>query len=285
MIRIVQYIQPWEIDDFERVVNQLIKSAYTITNTKKIILDVTLNLDVVNWEASKLPRQYFFDKFKTIANRADVHYSISFDTDSNIKGCTDKRRSIQSKNQDYVIWLDSDMYFPTTLLSYMIAATQTLTETDYIISPQLIKYWDSSWDVLTNEKYLQEPFNHRDYFDTYKLDYEVQSNETYIKLNQGPIKFGGGWFNLFTDSVFKRIPLPIEIGPYGPDDTFISHCANALQIPQFILVGQVVSEVGKLYESDYIRPLLSINIQDKQKITDSMLNELIHSFILKNQKN
>ena len=285
MIRIVQYIQPWEIDDFERVTNQLIKSAYTIEHPKEIILDVTLNLDIVDWETSKMPRQYFFDKFIAIEKRAAVHYSVSFDIDSNIKGCTDKRRSIQFKEQDYVIWLDSDMYFPTTLLSYMVAATQTLTEQSYIISPQLIKYWDASWDVLTNEKYLQEPFNHRDYFDTYKLDYEVQSNETSIKLNRGPIKFGGGWFNLFTDSVFKRIPLPEEFGSYGHEDTYILHCANALQIPQFILVGQVVSEVSKLYESNYIKPLLSINIQDKQKVTDSVLIELIQSFILKSQKN
>ena len=86
-------------------------------------------------------------------------------------------------------------------------------------------------------------------------------------------------------SVFKKIPIPKEIGAYGPDDTFISHCAYALQIPQYILVGQVVSEVGKLYESNYIKPLLSINIQNKQKITDSELNKLIHTFILNNQKN
>jgi hypothetical protein len=285
MIRIVQYIQPWEIDDFERQINQLIKSVYTIQHPKEIILDVTLNLDIVNWDTSKMPKQYFLDKFKSLEKRVSEHYTVEFDIDTNIKGCTDKRRSIQSKEQDYVIWLDSDMFFPTTLLSYMVAATQTLTESNYILSPQLIKYWDSSWDVLTNEKYLQEPFNHRDYFDTYKLDHEVQFNETSIKFNQGPIKFGGGWFNLFTDSIFKQIPLPTEIGPYGPDDTFISYCANVLQIPQFILVGQVVSEVGKLYESNYIKPLLSINIQDKEKITDSVLSELIQSFILKNQKN
>lgn len=285
MIRIVQYIHPWEIDDFERVTNQLIKSAYDVPNTKEIILDVTLNLDVVDWETSKMPRQYFLDKFKALEKRVAVHYTVEFDTDSNICGCTDKRRSIQYKSQKYIIWLDSDMYFPITLLPYMVAATQNITQPDYILSPQLIKYWDSSWDVLTNERYLQEPFNHRDYFDTYKLDYEVQHNETFININQGPIKFGGGWFNLFTDSVFKRIPLPIEIGPYGPDDTFISHCANFLEIPQFILTGQVVSEVGKLYESDYIKPFLSITIQDKQKITDSELSELIHTFILNNQKN
>lgn len=285
MIRIVQYIQPWEIDDFERQVNQLIKSSYSISNPKEIILDVTLNLEIVNWDDSQMPKQYFFDKFITIANRADVHYTVEFDTDVNIKGCTDKRRSVQSKEQKYIIWLDSDMYFPTALLPYMIVATQSITHPIYILSPQLIRYWDASWDVLTNEKYLQEPFNHRDYFDTYKLDHEVQFNETSIELNERAIKFGGGWFNLFTDSVFKQIPLPIEIGPYGPDDTFISHCANVLQIPQFILKGQVVSEVGKLYESNYIKPLLSINIQDKQKITDSELGELIRNFILQNQKN
>jgi hypothetical protein len=285
MIRIVQYIQPWEIDDFERVIVQLIKSSYSISNSKEIILDVTLNLDIVDWNVSKIPKQYFLDKFMVIAKQASIHYTVEFDTDTSICGCTDKRRSIETKEQDYTIWLDSDMYFPVTLLPYMVNATQIITESDYILSPQLIKYWDSSWDVLTNERYILEPFNHRDYFDTYKLDYDSQYNETYIKPNLSHIKFGGGWFNLFTNSIFKKIPLPIEIGPYGPDDTFISHCATYLKIPQFILTGQVVSEVGKLYESNYIKPYLSVNIQNKQKITDYELYELINKFILKNKKN
>lgn len=275
--RIVQYIQPWEIDSFERQVTQLIKSSYSIEHPKNIILDVTMNLDMVDWNLSKLPREYFVNKFNALKRRANVHFTAEFDIDITIGGSADKRRSVQYKQQDFIIWLDSDVFFPTTLLPYMIMATANIETNDYIVTPQLIRYWDSSWDVLTNEKYLTEPFNHRDYFDSFSLDNECVNNETTININQR-IKFGGGWFNLFTDSIFKKIPLPLELGSYGPDDTYVSYCASVLQIPQYILTGQIVTEVGKLYDDEYIKPLLHIKTLDKQKISDFEFMQLIKRF-------
>ena len=276
--RIVQYIQPWEIDSFERQVNQLIKSSYSIEHLKNIILDVTMNLDIVDWNLSKLPREYFVNKFNVLERRANVRFKTEFDMDSQIRGAADKRRSIQYKQQDFIIWLDSDIFFPTSLLPYMIMATANIEANDYIVTPQLIRYWDSSWDVLTNEKYLTEPFNHRDYFDSFSLDNECVNNTTSISRNAYGVKMGAGWFNLFTDSVLKKIPLPEELGSYGPDDTYVSYCASVLQIPQYILTGQIVTEVGKLYDADYIKPLLHVTIVDKQKITDSEFTQLIKRF-------
>jgi hypothetical protein len=285
MIRIVQYIQPWEIDDFERQINQLIKSSYDIENPKDIIIDVTLNLEIVDWDSSKMPKEYFIDKFTAVCKRAQTRYTVEYDMDVNIQGAADKRRSTESKEQDYIIWLDSDIFFTTTLLPYMILATKNIDSEYFILSPQLIRYWDSSWDVLTNKKYLSEPFNHRDYFESFSLDSECSNNETMIMSNPDRIKFGAGWFTLFSSSVFKKIPLPKELGSYGPDDTYIAECANRSHVIQYILSGQVVTEVGKLYQTNYIKPLLNVKIQDKQKITDGQLGELIYSFILKNQKN
>jgi hypothetical protein len=285
MIRIVQYIQPWEIDDFERQINQLIKSSYNIENPKNIIIDVTLNLEIVDWVASKMPKEYFIDKFNALCKRAQTRYSVEYDMDVNIQGVTDKRRSAESKEQDYIIWLDSDVFFPTTVLPYMVLATKNIDSEYFILSPQLIRYWDMSWDVLTNKKYLSEPFNHRDSFESFSLDVNCSDNETKIVANLERIKFGGGWFNLFSNSVFKKIPLPKDLGSYGPDDTYIAECAVRSHVIQYILEGQIVTEVGKLYQTNYIKPFLNVKIQDKQKISNSQLVDLINSFILKNQKN
>jgi hypothetical protein len=278
--RIVQYIQPWEIDDFERQVNQHIKSSYNIKNSKNIIFDVTLNLDMVDWNLSKIPKQYFLNKFKYLKSKLDIYFTTNFDTDSEIKGCTDKRRSVQNKNQNFIIWLDSDLYFSIYTLPYLINAAEIIESDCYILSPQLIRYWDSSWDCLVAERFLSQPYNHRDYFDVYSLDNIISNNEISIQHNN-TIKFGGGWFNLFTNSVFKKIPIPIEIGSYGPDDTYISMCAIKKQIPQFILSNIIVSEVGSLHllDSDYIKPFLSVKINDKEKISDSELFNLIKKFI------
>jgi hypothetical protein len=282
--RIVQYIQPWEIDDFERQVDQLIKSSYYLDSDCTVILDCTMNLNIIDWELSNIPKDYFLNKFKCLESRVSNRFVSEFDTDSKICGVTDKRRSVQTKSQDYIIWLDSDLYFSVYTLVYLIQASRQLTISNYILSPQIIKYWDSSWDIIVADKYLSMPFNHRDFFDTYSLDYEATDNVV-VKSNQS-IKFGGGWFNLFTDSLIKSIPIDERIGAYGPDDTYLTYCCMINKYPQFILENVVVSEIGNMYLKDknYIKPLLAVKISDKEKITDQELNSLIHEYFLKNQK-
>lgn len=273
--RILQYIQPWEIDDFERQISQHIKSSYNIKFPKDVIFDVTLNLNIVDWESSSIPKKYFLDKFKCLESRLSIYFSTEFDTDDKINGCTDKRRSAENKVQDFIIWLDSDVYFSIYTLPYLIQGTEVIESDCYILSPQLIRYWDESWDCLVADNFLSEPHNHRDYFDVYSLD-NIFDNNVKIKRNN-IIKFGGGWFNLFTNSVFKKVPIPIEIGTYGPDDTYLSICGMKKGINQYILSNIVVSEVGKLHlsDADYIKPLLAIKINDKEKISDSELFKLI----------
>jgi len=280
--RIVQYIQPWEIDDLERQIDQLIKSSQYVDKSATIILDITMNTSIVNWGESKIPEQYFLDKFKYLETKSGFYYKTRFDLDQTIKGCTDKRRSVQSKEQDFVIWLDSDLFFPVGTLPYMVDCSQQLGLSDYIISPETIRYWDTSWDCLTYSPFLSEPHNHRDYFDLYSLD-GIQTTPT-VRLNNQGIKFGGGWFNLISSNLFNRVPLVDELGSYAPDDTYLSICANMLRIPQYILSGVVVSEIGNkfLKNKDYIKPLLDIKIKDKEKISDQTFSHLIQKF---NEKN
>jgi hypothetical protein len=280
--RIVQYIQPWEIDDFERQIDQLIKSSYFLDSSDKVIIDCTMNLDIVDWSKSKLPSDYFTNKFNYLSTKANRKFIIEFDTDSSIMGVTDKRRSIQEKNQDYIIWLDSDLYFSIYTLSYLIQASKQIENSVYILSPQIIKYWDSSWDSIVADKYLSMPFNHRDFFDSYSLDLDSKESVN-IKINNSGVKFGGGWFNLFTDNLLKEIPLHSKIGSYGPDDTYLMYCALHKKIPQYILENIIVTEAGNLYleNKDYIKPLLHSKIQDKQRISDTELFQLIQDFITK----
>ena len=278
--RIVQYIQPWEIDDLDRQADQLIRSSYYLD--ADIIVDVTMNLEVVDWEQSKLPASYFTDKFNYIEAKLKEYYKTNFDLDNTIKGCTDKRRQAAGKEQDFIIWLDSDLYFPHQLLPLLILASKEITEEDYILSPEIIKYWDHSWDCITNEAFLNEPHNHRDYFDLYSVDHFVSQQDPGIRKNN-QIKFGGGWFNMIKSTIFNKVELVEDLGSYAPDDTYLSQCGMKLGIPQYILTGVVVSEIGKrfLTGKDYIKPQLSVKIQDKQKITDQQLNNLISEFYAK----
>lgn len=286
--RITQYIQPWEIDDLTRQIEQHIKSFYYIPKNNEVIFDITMNMNVVNWNNSKIPYQYFIDKFTYLETQLKQYFTVEFDLDENIKGCTDKRRQAQYKIQDYIIWLDSDIYFSHLTLPYLISSTEHIQEDTFILSPEIIKYWDNSWDCIVHDKFLKEPHNHRDYFDLYVFDSLVTNNEISLRKNN-TIKFGGGWFNLIKSTVFDKIPLIDELGSYAPDDTYLSICGKQI-IPQYVLGGVVVSEIGKrlLENKDYIKPLLDIKIQDKQKISDNELYQLINKFhnelILNNSK-
>jgi hypothetical protein len=276
--RIIQYIQPWEIDDLSRQIHDMILASYHIPEDVTIIWDVTMNTDIVDWGTSKLPIEYFIDKFNYLKTIVGYYYQAEFNIDNDIKGCTDKRRNIVNTVQDYVIWLDSDIYFSKLNLPYLINATQHIDDELYMISPQIIKYWDSSWDCLVNQKFINEPFNHRDYFDLYSLD-SISNNEITIKQNSH-IKFGGGWFNLFTNKIFEHIIFPKELGSYSADDLYVMLCSHKLNIKQYVLEGITISEIGNkyLHNKNYIKPLLDIKIPDKQKISDSEFNQLIEDF-------
>lgn len=278
--RIVQYIQPWEIDDLDRQADQLIRGSYYLEDT--VIVDVTMNLEVVDWQESNLPKGYFVDKFKYIETKLKQYYQTNFDLDSTIQGCTDKRRQAAKKEQDFIIWLDSDLYFPYQLLPLLITASHQIQDENYILSPEIIKYWDHSWDCITNPSFLDQPHNHRDFFDLFSVDKFTSEQEVYVRKNTH-IKFGGGWFNLIKSTIFSKIELIDDLGAYAPDDTYLSYCGMKLGIPQYILAGTVVSEVGKrfLENKDYIKPLLKTKIQDKQKITDQQLHILISEFYAK----
>lgn len=277
--RIVEYIKPWEIDDLERQINTMILSSYSIQNPKDIIWEVTMNLDCVDWENSKIDKSYFENKFYYLKKIVSYYFSEEFNTDSSVKGCVDIRRNCYSKKQDHCIWLDPDIYFSYLTLPYLIKASESIEDKDFILSPQIIKYWDNSWDSIVHDKFLNEPYNHRDYFDLYSLTAIAEKNQIAIKVNSD-IKMGGGWFNLFSDSLIKKLPIPVEFGPYGHEDTYVSHCSKKVGAKQYILSGIVVSEIGKKYQQDkdYIRSLLSLNIQEKTKISDQEAFQYIRKF-------
>ena len=92
--RIVEYIQPWEIDDLERQINQMILSTYQIKNNDKIIWDITLNIsdEIVDWDISTLPKQYFIDKYNYLKTKAEHYFITEFDMNSSIQAIMQELR-------------------------------------------------------------------------------------------------------------------------------------------------------------------------------------------------
>jgi len=268
LTQLVVHILPQEIDWFEWQSKQLKQGSYYLDNDDKVLIDVTLNLNLVKWEESKIPKEYFIEKFnniKKLYDWADTNFII--DNDNICLGCNDKRRdSINKSISDNIIYLDADLIFNPYILKYSIDSAKIIEDEYYIVSPQIPKMWDNTWDSLVNKEFVNLLPSHENYksFDAYKIsnvfnDFNLKHNNTF--------KMGGGWFNLISTNLLKYIKIPESLGPYGLDDTFIIECAKLMKnqnyhINQYIIENMIVAENLKYRDNLYEKYLKVIDMKD-----------------------
>jgi hypothetical protein len=285
--QIVIHLLPHEIDWFEWQSKQFKLGSYYINDT--IIIDVTLNLNLIDWSKSQLPKQFFIDKFnqiKTLWDWAQTQFII--DEENKCLGCDDKRReSIRLTTADNILYLDSDLIFKPELLSYMIESAKLVEQEYYIISPQTVRMWDSSWDVITNQQYLSTPANMETYYtnDPFKIITHEQIDINLKPINQ--FKFGGGWFNLLSTKLLKLTDIPDSFGPYGIDDLYVMICCDIMKqkeynVQQYVLENSIVIENFKYRWNPYKDFLYLIDNQaEYRKQAEDNMNKEITNFINK----
>jgi hypothetical protein len=265
--QIILHILPHEIDWFEWQAKQL--KIGNIYIEDKVIIDATLNLNLVNWNESKLSKQFFIDKFLQI--KEILHeYELLFDInkDGTCLGINDKRRdSIRKYTPDNFIYLDCDVIFKPETLALLINGAKIIDDEYYIISPQVPKLWDQSWDVLVNELYQNEEYG----FEKKVMDPYSTLNQDYGDISLIPIntfKFGGGWFNLISTKLLQLTDIPDSLGSYGIDDTYVMYCCEIMKQkqmkPQQYIVKNLVIAENYIYRDNfYINYLSTINKKDE----------------------
>ena len=283
--QIVVHLLPHEIDWFEWQSTQFkLGSAHVDSN---IIIDVTLNLNLVDWGKSQMPKQYYIDKFNHIETLWDWA-ETKFDVNENgtCLGCDDKRRtSIRTTEADNILYLDSDLIFKPETLSYIVSAASVVEDEYYIISPQTVRMWDSSWDVITNKEYLNDIASVESYYsnDPFKIItkdiYDIE-----LKKIKG-FKFGGGWFNLLSTKLLKLTDIPDSFGPYGVDDLYVMECCYSMKhagytINQYVVDGLVVIENFK-YRKNYHKDFLYLidNREEYKRQAENNFNKELQNFI------
>jgi hypothetical protein len=257
---------PYEIDELENTLKQLKKASYYIDNKIEWVLDVTMTVSnkIINWDKSSLPKKYFIDKFSKLSSHTDWCIK-EFKTSETILGCVSQRRSSLTNHvdADYFIWLDTDIIFDERTLSYM-QMTMEGTNKEYvhsIITPELVRIWDNSWDILVNEQFIDEPFDYNQTNDPYK-DSGIKGDisiEVVLNSNspQSRFKFAGGWFTCISGALLQRIGIPESFGHYGFEDTFVMVCSEKLmretdiQITQFKVKNLVVCENYKYRDNHH----------------------------------
>jgi hypothetical protein len=259
---------PYEIDWFEWQAKQLKIGNYYIED--KVIIDATLNLNLVDWSKSKLPKQFFINKFlqiKELLHEYELVFNIN--EDGTCLGIDDKRRnSIRKYTPDNFVYLDCDVIFKPETLALLINGAKTIDNEYYIISPQTPKLWDWTWDVLVNKLYQTEQYGFEKIIDPYSI-----LTQDYGDIILSPIntfKFGGGWFNLISAKLLQLTDIPDSFGPYGIDDTYIMYCCDIMKQKkmnpqQYIIENLVVAENYTYRVNPYNDYLFSINKKDEYK--------------------
>ena len=283
---------PYEIDELETTLNQLRRAYYYLSDKNEWYLDVTMctSDDMVNWKKSSLPKSYFEDKLLKLSSQSDwcVKY---FRSSSKILGCVSQRRAsiLQHKDADYFIWLDTDIIFDERTLSYLENTLQPVLDITpmNIITPELVRIWDNTWDCLVNENFIDKKVGYQKLADPYKDsgikgDVGIERVENTVSP-QSRFKFAGGWFTCISGRLLRKIGIPESFGHYGYEDTFVMVASEKLvqlkkeDIQQFKLKNVVVCENYKYRNhSHYIN---NISVYDrreefKQIAESNFMNEL-----------
>ena len=276
MIKIVLHCLPTELDQVMWIIDQLKRSSRFI-DPKNFILDFTLNIsnDDIDWNKSQLSKEYCIKKFNSLFKKSPFinENKISYKQ----TGCNTVRRNAIRKqdNTTHIIYLDTDLIFPETILYYVEQAVSEINSKYYIITPQIFQLWDSSWDIISHPDYRNLPRENKQWLTN---PYQVFEHEpTDIKLlKSSHIKFGGGWFNIFSKNLLELIDIPDSLGHYGLDDTFVAEAANILKnkkydIQQFILNDIIVKE-DRVYRTHSMEEFFIRNNNQNNMRDNSSLN-------------
>ena len=291
------HISPYEIDNYQTFIHQLRRNLNHVED--EIIFTPYLNLSkyFYNWEDSTLSPFYFVDRFNELNDIVREYCVIDeyVNFDEKILGAFSYKTMFLNKYKNEVdafIWFDSDMIFPDNTIAMLIASHKSSETKHCIITPQIHRLWDKTWDILVNKDYINIPASHDNYFgfDGYSL-YKRDDEDYFLDENKQRFKFASGWCNLLSADLFRDlINFTYDLGHYGPDDTFIMNLLDYykfnldVDINQYILKNVVVTENYKHslnQYKDYITK--NINIKTKEEFTsdtikavDKRLNKIIN---------
>jgi hypothetical protein len=245
---------PQEIEDLAGTLEKLKRNSTYVVDKFQYKVEVTMCLsdELTNWNESKLPKSYFEDRANELcAKYLDwCSYECVIEETTKVLGCVSQRRESLKNNQDadFFIWLDCDIIFKDTTLYYASSAYEMVKAAglnNIIVTPQFVKQWDNTWDIIINKKYLNYPTNYHLNCNIYEEGLPQLEEINVTQING--FKFAGGWFTLISKDLLNRVGIPESFGHYGLEDTFVMACSYTMaqkgeSVSQFILENLIVGE-------------------------------------------
>jgi len=256
MIEIVIWISPNDIEDLEKSLSRLnIGKDYL---TKKQCDNIKFNVvmcvsdEIIDWDKSSITKEECTEKFLGLKHLTNWASPGIFETTTTINGCTSMRRLSGYSDSNYYLWLDTDIIFDPLTLAHSVNSIDIIESigiTKFVSIPEIVRQWDSTWDCLVNERFINKPIGYQATNNPH-TDAIIYDNPTLQEVSnnvpgQPYMKFGGGWFALISKELMKVIPFPENYGHYGLDDTYLMWGAQILQdssIKQFKIKNVVVCE-------------------------------------------
>lgn len=283
-IKIWSHIMPWDIDYALLMFTQLKKSKYYLPKEVNIVLDIELNLTnyLYNWEESKIPKDFFIDKFNDLLLLLNDYKVNTFIYEGNeLYGHLNQQRKIISPDIDYYIGICPDIYFSEYALSYMIESAKQVKNKYFVITPQCSKVGDADWDKIVNPKYLSIPYTDYLNTDVFDIRYDNKTSNQEIQLESLSKSKFAGWFDLYSKSFYEELcPVQDDWNGYGPWDHYsilIADLAKAqgVDYQQYLLKGETIwmYPSGPLLEkgangfTQYYRNRLKTNDVPNQRTT------------------
>jgi hypothetical protein len=283
------FAMPQELEDLALTLNMLKRNSVFREKDIDYKVEVTMCLsdELTNWEESSLPKDYILKRTEELCKKylGWCEFVLRFDKNSTILGCVSQRRMSLKNNPDadFFIWLDCDFTFKDTTLFYVSSAFKMLKEggiDNFVVTPQFVKQWDNTWDVIVNERFWNQPLNYHEGADVYE-DTLPEYGEAGVKEIQS-IKFAGGWFTCLSGDLLRKTGIPESFGHYGLEDTYVIECMNIMKsqndyISQFIIENLVIAESYNQRPNETIKSFIKSKNRKEEftKIaTDNFRNEL-----------
>jgi hypothetical protein len=283
------FAMPQELEDLALTLNMLKRNSVFREKDINYKVEITMCLsdELTNWKESTLPKDYIWQRTVELCKKylGWCEYELRIETESEILGCVSQRRySLKNNpNADFFIWLDCDFIFKDTTLFYVASAFKMLKEggrDDFVVTPQFVKQWDNTWDVIVNKRFWNHQLDYELIADVYE-DTLPEYGEVGVQEIQSH-KFAGGWFTCLSGDLLRKTDIPESFGHYGLEDTYVAECMNIMKsqnkyVSQFIVENLIIGESYTQRPNETIKSFIKSKNRKEEftKIaTDNFRNEL-----------
>jgi hypothetical protein len=252
-VKVLLHFMGWEIDYALLAFTQLKKSHYYIDKEyANVKIEAVLNCSShhIDWDKTSLPKKLFIDKFNTLgALLCDYDYKPVIINEGQYGIITAQKDSYEA-DVDYYINLTQDFYFGETLLSTMIESTKHIKNKYFVVTPEITKKWDHTWDEITSPDYMSIPYTDWDKVDIFDVRNKSKAADQIFSLYPTQRSKWAQWLDLYNKAFYEDF-APIQDGMkgYGAWDLYTLHLteyakSKGADFQEYLIRGQVIGEYG-----------------------------------------